>query len=197
MNHRRSSVSQHRTGFREGPRSVLDYEKFIGHEGSELRFHIESPGAGHFHVLSKEEILLRLERLPKYVQCNLNMIVLPRMTRKRKLMDIYGLQWDRTIYLYPMNDDLRHDMGRYISPLYRIEALKYGGSIIEGADENVIQWTPESIHHYYLENILIHEIGHTFDIKNMRAADREAFAEDFVCKFGDRGLRRKHVKSAS
>jgi hypothetical protein len=45
-------------------------------------------------------------------------------------------------------------------------------------------WTEEAIKDFYLNNILIHELGHLVDDRNVRAADRERYAEWFAVRHG-------------
>lgn len=174
--------------FREGPKSVYDFEKYISYGKAEelICICVEPAGKGYFHVLTPEEITNRMRKLPKEHLRNLDTIVLPCMTKKRKRMDIYGLQWNGTVYLYPMNDDLLHEINRPLRPLERQEANKYGGKIIEDGKYHSVQWTKESIKHFYLENILVHELAHVYDRKNTRNVDRERFAEGYVLKYGSK-----------
>jgi len=184
MSHRRHTASHRKTIFREGPKDALDFEKMISHEGDDIYFHIETPGKGYTHVVTEDEILSRLHELPDHLLCNLNCVVLPRMTRKRERFNIYGLQWGNSVYLYPMESCLtvgaKHKLGIDVVN----EARQFGATIEETKTGPIIHWTPETIKLYYLENILIHELGHTYDVKNTSVKDREAYAEWFARKYG-------------
>ncbi len=181
--------------FREGPKEVYDFEKLIEHEGEGIYFHVEPAGKDHVHVLTPDEILDRLHALPDNLLCNLSCVVLPRMTRKRKLFNVYGMQWDKTIYLYPMSTDLRAGDHHVLDDALLKEARQFGATIEQHTNGPVIQWTMETIKAYYLENILIHELGHTFDTKNTSTKDREAYAEWFARKWG-RWPKRKPRRSS-
>jgi hypothetical protein len=178
---RKYTPRQRKTTFREGPKSLYDFEKLIEGEGDGIYYHVETPGPGFVHVLTETDISTRLAELPAALLANLHCIVLPRMTRKRKLFNVYGMQWNETIYLYPMTADLRVE-GLVLGADYMAEAQQFGA--IVDKDAGVIQWTPETIKRYYLENILIHELGHTLDRKNSSRKDREAYAEHFARKYG-------------
>lgn len=177
--------------FREGPKSVYDFEKYIkvGKCGAPA-FYIEPAGEGRYHVLSVDEILERLDRLPKSHLRNLHTIVLPCMTKKRRRMHLYGLQWGGTIYLYPSRTELRQELNGPPYPNEHIEFEKYGGKVIQEGADWYIQWTKESIKHFYLENILVHELAHVYDRKNTRSVDRERFAEGYVLKYGSKSPHR-------
>ncbi len=45
-------------------------------------------------------------------------------------------------------------------------------------------WTEQAIKDFYLNNILIHELGHLIDDRNTRYGDRERFAEWFAMQYG-------------
>jgi hypothetical protein len=61
----------------------------------------------------------------------------------------------------------------------------YGGRWVhETPDEWKLVWTESAIKDFYLNNILIHELGHLLDDRNNRSADRERFAEWFAVRYG-------------
>ncbi len=199
MSRRRYTPRHRKTTFREGPKQVYDFEKLIEHEGEGIYFHVEPAGKGYTHVLNDQEILARLHELPDHLLNNLNCVVLPRMTRKRKLFNVYGMQWGQTIYLYPMPADLRVGDYHTLPPAYVAEARQFGATVEDHPTGPVIQWTLETAKLYYLENVLIHELGHTLDMKNSSTRDREAFAEAFARKHGHwpkRKPRRSYPKPA-
>ena len=51
-------------------------------------------------------------------------------------------------------------------------------------------WTEQALKDFYLNNILIHELGHLLDERNTRSIDRERFAEWFAIQYGYRPTRR-------
>ena len=62
-----------------------------------------------------------------------------------------------------------------------------------------LAWTEEAVRDFYLNNILIHELGHLVDDRNTGYVDRERFAEWFALEFGYRrsrpaGRQRKIVR---
>lgn len=168
-------------------RSGLDYEKYLYVEpNGRLHFKVEQPGPGYFHPLTKDDVRQRLASLPQAFLANLHTVYMPRMTRKRKTLNIYGLQYGYVIYLYPMPDSMTEDLGQEIKPLHRIEAVKAGAVVTDGNGSCKLQWTKDSLRTFYRDNILIHELGHTIDEKNTKEIDRERFAEEFVIKWGRR-----------
>jgi hypothetical protein len=63
-------------------------------------------------------------------------------------------------------------------------------------------WTESAIRDFYLNNILIHELGHLLDDRNDSYVDRERYAEWFAIRYGQksrptpnashRRIRRRH-----
>lgn len=171
----------------EPSRSVLDYERYLDVEpNGRLHFKVEPAGEGYFHPLTKDEVRARLAQLPQSFLKNLHTVYMPRMTRKRKLLNIYGLQWGYAIYLYPMPVTLKEELNGPCKPLRRIEYDKFGATVTDIDEDHVVQWDMDSIKCFYRDNILIHELGHITDDKNSREVERERYAEEFVTKWGRR-----------
>jgi hypothetical protein len=58
-----------------------------------------------------------------------------------------------------------------------------------------LTWSEEALQDFYLNNILIHELGHLVDDRNTNYTDRERYAEWFAIEYGylasgGRGARR-------
>jgi hypothetical protein len=68
-----------------------------------------------------------------------------------------------------------------------MEAEMYGGRWDE-VEPGVwtLTWTKKTIRDFYLNNILIHELGHLVDNRNSRYGDRERYAEWFAVEYGYR-----------
>lgn len=150
-----------------------------------------SPGKGYRHILSPEDIRQRLAEVPPQFLRSLEVVQLSRITRKKLGFPCYGIQWGVAIYLYPIEIDLieRHDAPP--TPRQRTEARMYGG-VWEQEPSGVwrLTWTEETIRDFYLNNILIHELGHLVDTRNTRYVDRERYAEWFAIEYGYRRSRR-------
>ena len=52
-------------------------------------------------------------------------------------------------------------------------------------------WTEEAIRDFYLNNVLIHELGHILDSRNTSHRDRERYAEWFALEMGYKASRRQ------
>ena len=149
-------------------------------------------GDGYIHPASSDEIRERLRQLPKACQGYVDVVQLSPMTRKRRLFPLYGLQWGSAVYLYPIEESLVETYYRPPLPQQEIETRMFGG---EWSHENGVwrlSWTRESIRDFYLNNILIHEVGHALDTRNRCARDRERFANWFAVEYGYKPWRRRN-----
>lgn len=166
-----------------------DWHEPVGRET--YRFVIQDPGEGFRHAVTAEAVRERLSRVPQRFLAGLETIQFSRMTRKKQAFPCYGMQWGSTIYLYPVEKTLIETYGKPPRPAERNEAAMYGGRWEPGPGRNWrLIWTPESIQNFYLNNILIHELGHLVDERNSRSNDRERYAEWFAVQYGYKPSRR-------
>lgn len=146
---------------------------------------VQEPGAGYRHVVTREEVIARLNELPAELLRPLQFLQLSRMTRKKQSFPCYGMQWGATIYLYPMEESLTESYHWPPKPSQVVEAEMYGGRWTNtGGSSWSLIWTEDAIKDFYLNNILIHELGHLLDNRNRGYTDRERFAEWFAVRYG-------------
>lgn len=153
------------------------------------RFMIQQPGLGFQHPVTSQEIRERLLLLPSAIVERVEVIQLSRMTRKRQLFPCYGMQWGASVYLYPIEDSLVETYVRPPTPQQQIEARMFGGVWSESRGEWTLTWTLKNLKDFYLNNVLIHEIGHVLDNRNTRTEDRERYANWFAIEYGYRASR--------
>jgi hypothetical protein len=160
-------------------------------DGNGYRFLVQPPGEGYRHVVTPDEVRERLDQLPDEFLRPLDLVQFSRMTRKKQSFPCYGMQWGATIYLYPIEESLVESYTQPPKPSQVNEARMFGGRWVQESPStwNLI-WTQGSIKDFYLNNILIHELGHLLDDRNSRAADREGFAEWFAIRYGYQATRR-------
>jgi hypothetical protein len=154
------------------------------------RIRVYPPGAGYIHVVTPEEIRDRLAQLPQHMVDSLEVVQLSRMTRKKKTFPCYGIQWGSAIYLYPLEATLVEEFAKPPRPAEYIEARMYGGRWVQEGEAWKLVWTRDSIRDFYLNNVLLHELGHVIDSRNAKSRDRERFAEWFAIEYGYRPSRR-------
>jgi hypothetical protein len=149
------------------------------------RIVVQEPGEGYRHVVTADAIRHRLSVLPPCMVERLRVIQLSRMTRKKRTLPCYGMQWGSALYLYPVEDTLIEYFARPPLAAERREAEMYGGRWEEDEDgEWRLVWTPATIEDFYLNNILMHELGHLLDDRNRSYTDRERFADWFAIQYG-------------
>ncbi|HZZ30296.1 MAG TPA: hypothetical protein VFE46_20020 [Pirellulales bacterium] len=159
--------------------------------GGHYRIVVQSPGNGHRHILTPDEIRARLAQLPAHFVAPLEVVQLSQMTRKKLSFPCYGMQWGPTIYLYPVEESLVERFKTPPKPAQLIEARMYGGRWEQdGPASWKLVWTEQALKDFYLNNILIHELGHLLDNRNSRSADRERYAEWFAVQYGYKPTRR-------
>jgi hypothetical protein len=125
--------------------------------------------------------------LPPLLYRRLEVIQLSRMTRKKRTLPCYGMQWGHALYLYPVEESLIEHFARPPLAAERREAEMYGGRWEESAGGVWrLVWTPDTLRDFYLHNILMHELGHLIDDRNRSYSDRERFADWFAIEYGYR-----------
>ncbi|HEX5446555.1 MAG TPA: hypothetical protein VFW87_22240 [Pirellulales bacterium] len=159
------------------------------HEPSEsrdgYRVIVQSPGAGFRHILTPEDVRRRLAVFPAEMLANLEVVQFSRMTRKKQSFPCYGMQWGTSLYLYPIEENLVEYYHCPPTPNQMNEARMYGGCWTQASSGVwALTWTKESVRDFYLNNILIHELGHLVDVRNTGYVDRERYAEWFALEYG-------------
>lgn len=149
------------------------------------RIIVQPPGDGYRHVVTPADVRARLAELPAEFIASLEVVQFSRMTRKKQSFPCYGMQWGSALYLYPIEIGLVEQYDSPPRPSQANEARMYGGRWVhEGPGKWKLVWTEAAIRDFYLNNILIHELGHLLDDRNERAVDRERYAEWFAVRYG-------------
>lgn len=156
---------------------------------TKTRFIVQPPGDGYIHPVTVEEVRERIAALPPRFQKGIEVIQFSRMTRKQAFFPRYGMQWGPNIYLYPIEDSLVEVHVQPPRPQQLIEARMYGGEWVEDGELWLLKWTRETIRDFYLNNVLVHEIGHVHDNRNTSFDARERYANWFATEYGYRASR--------
>lgn len=157
-----------------------------------LRIAVQPAGQDYIHPVTEAEIRERLARLPRQFTRDLEVVQLSRMTRKRRTFPCYGMQWGQAVYLYPIEQNLVEIYAVPPKPAQQIEARMFGAVWSQCDNYWTLTWTEESIKDFYLNNVLIHEVGHLNDPRNTTYRERERYANWFAIEYGyraDRGRR--------
>ncbi len=174
----------HETTYSEGFGAPETWHEPVGRNS--VKFVVEPAGEGYVHPVTTEEVAERIKQLPKRFRNKLEIVQFSRMTRKRALFPCYGMQWGTAVYLYPIESTYVERYARPPRPEQLIEARMYGGQWQAEGRGWTLSWTADSIRDFYLNNVLIHEIGHTVDDRNGGFVERERFANWFAVEYGYR-----------
>lgn len=158
---------------------------------AEIKYVVQSPGVGYVHPVTVDEVKDRLAQLPSQFTDELDVVQLSGMTRKRSLFPCYGMQWGTSIYLYPIEESLEEVYVRPPRPEQQIEARMFGGKWTQSGSYWILKWTADSVRDFYLNNVLIHEVGHINDARNSNFDARERFANWFAIEYGYRRSRHR------
>src|SRR5437016_52435 len=158
-------------------------------DAGNTRFIVQPAGQDFRHAASDGEVRERLAMLPRQFTRNLEVVQFSSMTRKRQLFPCYGMQWGTSVYLYPIEESLVEVYRRPPAPQQQIEAEMFGGCWTHDGKLWRLTWTEQTIRDFYLNNVLIHEVGHLNDCRNTSSRDRERFANWFAIEYGYRATR--------
>ncbi len=151
----------------------------------DYRIVVQPPGNGFRHILTSTDIRARLSQFSDHLLASLEAVQLSRMTRKKQSFPCYGMQWGASLYLYPIEENLVEYYNCPPTPNQVSEARMYGGRWSQAARGTwKLEWTEAAVRDFYLNNILIHELGHLVDLRNTGYVDRERYAEWFALEFG-------------
>jgi hypothetical protein len=154
-----------------------------------IRYVVQPAGRGFCHAVSSGEVRDRLALLPAQFTRQLEVVQFSAMTRKRQLFPCYGMQWGMSVYLYPIEESLVEVYSRPPTPQQQVEARMFGGRWSHDGTLWRLTWTEQAIKDFYLNNVLIHEVGHLNDARNSNSRDRERFANWFAIEYGYRATR--------
>ncbi len=146
---------------------------------------MQPAGPGFRHILTPRDVRARLAELPAHFLKSLEVVQLSQLTRKKQTFPCYGMQWGASIYLYPLEESLVEYFDRPPRPNLMNEVRMYGGRWETGvAGAWKLIWSEAAIRDFYLNNILIHELGHLVDDRNTSYGAREQYAEWFAIHHG-------------
>lgn len=155
------------------------------HEYEDYYFRWQEPGYERYHPATEDEIETRLSAVSNKYLYNLSWVTRAGVTRKKTSFPLYGMAWGETIYLYSVSRHLTEFYDELPEPSFVSSTKKYGGKWRQYGSTWELQWTEQSIKEFYLEDILMHELGHINDKRNTSYRDREAYANHFAIKHGN------------
>ncbi len=176
------------TGRVEAFNAPEDWHEPIGRD--DIKFVVQEPGEGYMHPVTVSQVRKRLSQLPERFTRDIEVIQFSRMTRKRALFPCYGMQWGPNIYLYPIEESLVESYVRPPRPTQLVEAKMFGARWSQDGNLWRLTWTRKTLRDFYLNNVLVHEVGHVNDERNTNFDARERYADWFAIEYGYRPSRR-------
>lgn len=156
-------------------------------QGADYQVIVQEPGEGYAHVVTPDQVRERLSQVPQQFLKGLEVVQFSRMTRKKMSFPCYGMQWGATLYLYPLEESREEIFHAPPRPETVNESKMFGGLWDRPDDYSWrLTWPDEALQDFYLNNILIHELGHLVDDRNTNYTDRERYAEWFAIEYGYR-----------
>ena len=169
-------------------------------DNQEIPIYIQdNPSRDFYFPVSIEEIKDFLKKLPQEHTEHLTHIWLRKMKKKEyeKEGSFQGCficgSGINLIVLYPFPKDLKMNYGKNKPTKKTLSWYSAYKPLIKQEDGNwYLQWTKQSIKQYYLEGLLLHEIGHKMDSVYKRywsqayAQKAEQFADNYAYYWGDK-----------
>ncbi len=162
-------------------------------------FMVDNPSRDFYFPVSVEEIKQFLLKLPKEQTDNITHIWLRKVSKKEYEKDkIQGCficgSGVQLIVLYPFPTNLKMDFGSRKPTRKELKwYAAYQPELLEKEGKWILKWTKESIKRYYLEGLLLHEMGHQLDSYYQRywsatykKQKAESFADNFAYYWGDK-----------
>jgi len=162
-------------------------------------FIMDNPSRDLFFPITTDDIKQFLNKLPQAHTEKLTHIWLRKMSNKEydKEGSYQGCficgSGVNLIVLYPFPTDLMMKFGNKKPSNKTLKwYLAFDPELIHSNGEWVLKWTEEKIKKYYLEGLLLHEIGHQIDSRYQRywspsykKQKAENFADNYACYWGN------------
>ena len=152
----------------------------------------ENPSRDFFFPLSGAEALETLKQLPPEQVAGITHLWLRRIKqsdyecKQKALAEFICGSGVRLIVLYPWSTDLLLRFGKRKPPSKRIKRFaRWTEDLVYQDDGWVLRWTKEALRQFYLEDLLLHEVGHHVDYftRHWTLANHkqlEGFAEQYA-----------------
>jgi len=167
---------------------------------------VDNPSRDFYFPITIDEIQIFLKKLPIEHTQKITHIWLRKISKKEYEDEgsyqgcfICGSKVN-LIVLYPFPKSLIMNLGRKKPSGKTVKWYsKFEPELKENNGEWYLQWTEEKIKKYYLEGLLLHEVGHQIDSyyqrywsKNYKKEKAENFADNYAYYWGDQI--RKEIK---
>ena len=177
--------ANHRTGGFSAPETWHEPQGL-----DDIRYELQSAGEGYLHPVAPDEVQDRIRMLPERLTESIEVVRFSSMTRTSQPVSAV---WN-AVGCEHLPVPHRSFTGRILrttaeSSAQLIESRMFGGEWKQVDGIWTLTWTRETIRDFYLNNVLIHEIGHVNDLRNTNSAARERYANWFATEYGYRTSR--------
>lgn len=143
---------------------------------------------GFIMPVGEEDVVHKINTMPPDFMCGLRGVFLLRGRRKQltsfRTLFCYGIYWAECIFLFPFPRNRLQMQFDKMKPHYVNEMAMAGAVVEQGEGSLRITFDHQSLRLFYLNDVLIHEIGHHVDRHNTNRKKRERFAQWVVAEHG-------------
>jgi len=150
-----------------------------------IRYIIDPLPKGYVYPCSIDDIRARLRELPTVTLRNISVIHLCNQVKMNPGTDahIYG---GTHIRIYPVPEKLRRNYGwNKPNPAIAQERLEFGAYWEKIKGDWWLCWDRDSLRDYFVNHVLLHEIGHSLDEMHYGTNRGEKLAEAFAHRVGE------------
>jgi hypothetical protein len=158
------------------------------------RYIIDPLPKGYVYPCSIDDIRTKIGELSSKTLRNISVIHLCNQVKMNPGVDAHI--YDGTdIRIYPVPEKLRWNYGwNKPNPALAQERLEFGAYWRKIEDEWWLCWDKDSLKGYFLNHVLLHEIGHSLDDVHCGTNRGEKLAEAFAHRVGESGAIKHRAK---
>ena len=148
------------------------------------------PTHGEFcFPVTVDDIRSAIKRIPRQYVLGIKAILVPpgskKQTKAANSLYLYGEYWQSCIFLHPMPKSmLRMKFAGNLKPNQGEEYRRAGAKVSTTGSVTEIEFNADSLRNFYLNDVLVHEVGHHVDRQIRTQSKREGFASWFASEYG-------------
>lgn len=160
-----------------------------------ITYIVDPPPKGYVYPCEVQDIREKLETIKPEMLRNVAVIHLCNQVKMNPGVDAHIIE-NSVIRIYPVPEKLRWRYGRRKpNPAECQERIEFGAYWQKIDDQWFLRWDRDSLKQYFLDHILLHEIGHSLDDLYVGTHKGEKYAEAFAHRVGkNHEIKRKAKK---
>ena len=155
---------------------------------------VDNPSRDYFFPITVDDIEYTISKLPAFHTEKITHIWLKKNSPKENYQGCFitgsGVNLI-VLYAFPVDLKMRFGIKKPSQKILRWYSAFHPNLVLEN-EEWALQWSKESIKQYYLEGLLLHEIGHQIDSRHKRFMSKkyqnrkaEKYADNFAYYWAD------------